>query len=73
MHISNISNYSYKHTQTPEHIIYECKILESQRSSLIRHITARGRNWPPANNELVANYLKNFSRITKSTDFQKLI
>jgi len=32
--------------QTPEHIIYECKILESQRSSLIRHIMARGGDWP---------------------------
>jgi hypothetical protein len=27
--------------QTSEHIIYGCKILESQRSSLIKHITAR--------------------------------
>ena len=30
--------------QTTEHIIYECKILESQRSSLERHITARGED-----------------------------
>ena len=59
--------------QTPEHIIYECKILESQRSSLIRHVTARGGEWPPANNEMVANYLNAFSGFTKSIDFQKLI
>jgi hypothetical protein len=38
--------------QTPEHIIYECKILEPQRSPLIRHITTREGKWPPANNEL---------------------
>jgi hypothetical protein len=33
--------------QTSEHIIYVCKILESQGSSLIHHITARGGDWPP--------------------------
>jgi len=59
--------------QTPEHITYECKILQSQRCSLIQHITARGGNWPPANDELVANYLNAFSRFIISTDFQKFI
>ena len=59
-------------TQTSEHIIYECKILESQRSSLIQHITARGREWPPTNGELVVKYLNAFSRFIKSIDFQKL-
>jgi hypothetical protein len=58
--------------QTPEHIIYECKILESQRSSLIRHITARGGNWLPTNDELVVNYLNAFSKFIKFIDFQKL-
>ena len=32
--------------QTPEHIIFDCKILETQRSSLIRHIADRAGNWP---------------------------
>jgi hypothetical protein len=59
--------------QTPEHIIYDCKILESQRSSFIRHIADRAGNWPPANDELVATYLNAFSRFIKSIDFQKLI
>jgi hypothetical protein len=59
-------------TQTSDHIIYVCKILESQRSSLIHHITARGGDWPPTNGELVANYLNAFSRFIKSIDFQKL-
>jgi hypothetical protein len=58
--------------QTPEHIIYECKILETQRSSLIKHITARGGVWPPANDELITSYLNAFSRLIKSIDFQKL-
>jgi len=47
--------------QTPEHLIYECKNLEAQRSSLIKHITTRGGDWPPANDELVNNYLNTFS------------
>jgi ribonuclease HI len=63
--------------QTPEHVIYECKILEFQRSSLIQDITARGGNWPPTNwpttnDELVVNYLNAFSKFIKSIDFQKL-
>jgi hypothetical protein len=58
--------------QTSEHIIYECKNLEVQRSSLIKHIMTRGGNWPPANHELVTNYLNAFTRFIKSNDFQKL-
>ena len=54
--------------QTPEHTIYDCKFLESQRSSLIRHIAVRGGNWPPASGELVATYLNAFSRFIKSID-----
>jgi hypothetical protein len=58
--------------QSPEHIIYECKILEHQRNSLKQHITASGRYWPPANRELAAKYLNAFSRFIKSTDFNNL-
>jgi len=59
-------------TQTSEHIIYDCKILESQRRSLIQHIMVRGGDWPPTNGELVAKHLNAFSRFVKSIDFQKL-
>jgi hypothetical protein len=59
--------------QTPEHIIYDCKILEQQRSTLIRQIAAREGKWPPANNELVENYLNDFLRFIKSINFQQLI
>jgi len=69
----NLTCHCNEGVQTPGYIIYECRILESQRSSLIRHIMARGGNWPPANDELVANYLNAFSRFIKSVDFQKLI
>jgi hypothetical protein len=52
--------------QTSEHIIYGCKNLEAQRSSLIKHIMTRGGNWPPADDDLVTNYLNTFSRFIKS-------
>jgi hypothetical protein len=58
--------------QTSEHIIYKCKNLEAQRSSLIKHIMTRGGNWPPANDKMVTKYLNAFSRFIKSIDFQKL-
>jgi hypothetical protein len=58
--------------QTSQHIIHVCKILESQRSSLIQYIMARGGDWPPIDGELVAKYLNAFSRFMKSIDFQKL-
>jgi hypothetical protein len=57
---------------SPEHLIYECKILEFQRSSLKQHITAGGGNWPTTNSNLVAKYLNVFSLFVKSIDFNKL-
>jgi hypothetical protein len=50
-----------------------CKILEQQRRTLILQIAARGGKWPPANNELVENYLNNILRFIKSINFQQLI
>jgi len=58
--------------QTPEHLIYACKILEIQRSSLKQNITAGGGSWPPTNSELVAKPLNAFSRFIKSIDFNEL-
>jgi len=59
--------------QTPEHIIYDCKIMQSQRSPLIRHIRTRRGKWPPANNEPVDNYLNEFLRFIKTINFQQMI
>jgi hypothetical protein len=42
-----------KGQQTPEHIIYESNILEAQRSSLIKHVMARGRFWPHTKDDLI--------------------
>ena len=58
--------------QTPEHLIYVCKILEIQRNTLKQNITARGGSWPPTNSELVAKHLHAFSLFIRSIDFNKL-
>ena len=58
--------------QTPEHLIYACKILEVQRSSLKQNITVGGGSWPTTNSELVARHLDAFSRFVKSIDFNQL-
>jgi hypothetical protein len=55
--------------QSPEHIIYECRILKQQRSSMKQHKTASGGYWPPDIGELVAKYLNAFSRFIKSIEF----
>jgi len=57
--------------QTPEHIIYDYKILKPQRSSFIRHISTRGGKWPPSNNELVVNYIMKFEELPKVKTFSK--
>jgi hypothetical protein len=58
--------------QTTEHLIYAYKILEVQRSSLKKYITAGGESWPTTNSELVATHLDAFTRFVKSIDFNKL-
>jgi len=58
--------------QTSYHIIFECNIVEAQRSALIKHIMVSGGSWPPANDELITKYLKAFLSFVKSIDFQKL-
>jgi len=57
--------------QTPEHIIYDYKILKPQRSSFIRHISTRGGKWPPSNNELVVNYIMKFEELPKVKTYSK--
>jgi len=58
--------------QTSDHIIFECNILEAQRSSLIKHIMVNGGSWPPAKDKLITEYLKAFLSFVRSTDFQKM-
>jgi hypothetical protein len=56
--------------QTPEHLIYDCKLIEVQRSSLKQHIMADGGNWPTPKRELVASYLKILLKICQIHRFQ---
>jgi hypothetical protein len=58
--------------QSPEHLIYDCKILEMQRKTLKHQIKTSGGSWPTTNSDLVAKYLQAFSRFIKSVDFYKL-
>jgi hypothetical protein len=58
--------------QSAEHLIYVCNILGPHRSAMIKHITTRGRIWPPTNNELIDKYLTVFTEFVKSIDFTKV-
>jgi len=58
--------------QTSDHIIFECNILEAQRSSMIKKIMVSGGSWPPEKDELTTKYLQAFSSFVKLIDFQKL-
>jgi hypothetical protein len=48
------------------------RLRKVQRRSSKQHLMVDGGNWPTTNSELVASYLKSFSRFVKSIDFNKL-
>ena len=58
--------------QTPDYLIFECNIVEDQRSALIKQVKVSGGSWPPAKDELITKYIKEFLSFVKSIDFQKL-
>jgi ribonuclease HI len=58
--------------QTPTHIIYDCNIVEAQRSYLMKQIMLSGGTWPTAKEELTSKYLKVFISFVKLIDFEKL-
>jgi hypothetical protein len=59
-------------TQSSEHLIYDCKILEIQRKTMQHQIQTSGGTWPTNNRDLVAKYSHAFTRFIKSVDFCKL-
>jgi hypothetical protein len=59
-------------TQSTEHLVYNCRILERQRKNLKQRIKASGGIWPTANCDLVTKYSYAFSRFIKSIDFSDL-
>jgi len=58
--------------QSPEHLIYDCKMLKFLRKSLQHQIKKSGGTWPTTNRDLVAKYTDAFLRVIKSVDFYKL-
>jgi hypothetical protein len=58
--------------QSTEHLIYDYKILETQRKTLKHQIMTSGGTWPTINSDLVAKYTHAFSRFIRSVDFYKL-
>ena len=40
--------------QTPEHLIYHCNILETQRDVMKHSIQISGGTWPTSNKDLIA-------------------
>ena len=58
--------------QTSVHIIFDCNILEAQRSTMIKQIMVNGGPWPSPKDELITKHLKAFLSFVKLIDVQKL-
>ena len=56
-------------SQTPEHLIHDCRMLDNQRRKLKQQITAKGGNWPTSNMDLVTKHTQAFYEFIKSIDF----
>ena len=58
-------------SQTVEHILERCPILNTQWELLKRNIQKTG-NWPANKQELISNHLKSFLLFLKSINFDRL-
>jgi len=58
-------------SQTVDHLLYECTILQNERERLIGKIS-RQDNWPVNKSHLVGKYIKFFLHFTNTIDFTKL-
>jgi len=58
--------------QTPEHLIYHCNLLETQRGVMKQTIQKSRGTWPTTNKELITKYLGPFTTFVNSTDFNIL-
>jgi hypothetical protein len=58
--------------QTSDHLIFQCKKLNNQRSNIIKQIKNTGGDWPTTKETLVNNYLQIFVNFVKSIDFTDL-
>jgi hypothetical protein len=60
-----------KEVQTLDNILNSCELLNIQRNTFRKTVTANG-TWPPSKEELTAKYLKPFLTFTQSDDFEQL-
>lgn len=58
-------------SQTIDHLIYDCSILQEERERLIGKIS-RHDNWPIDKRQLGNKYIKHFTHFTNTIDFTKL-
>jgi hypothetical protein len=58
-------------SQTVDHLIFECTILQNERERLISKIS-RYDNWPVNKSQLGNKYIKQFLQFTNTVDFAKL-
>ena len=57
--------------QTVDHLIYECQRLQKEREALTRNITKQD-TWPSENSDVVNKYIKQFTQVINSIDFDKM-
>jgi hypothetical protein len=60
-----------KEDQTLDHILNSCELLNIQRNTFRKTVTANG-TWPPKKEESIAKYLEPFLTFTQSIDFEQL-
>ena len=58
-------------SQTINHLLFDCTILQSERERLIGKISKQD-NWPVNKSYLVNKYIKHFLQFTKTIDFTQL-
>ena len=55
--------------RTTDHLIFRCKKLRNQRTTMIKEIKNTGGDWPMTNETLADDYLQIFAKYVNSIDF----
>jgi hypothetical protein len=58
-------------SQTIDHLIFDCSVLQNERERLIGKISKQD-NWPINKTQLVNKHIKHFLQFTNTIDFTKL-
>ena len=61
-----------KNTQSADHILWECGLLQSNRDEFRRLVLQSGGQWPPNKCDLVRKHLKHFSNFVNNINFDIL-